>query len=244
MIDPVSQAYPVDLYDAVHVGTPGDVAFYQSVCAGADSVLELGCGSGRMLAALARDGRRLVGLDKNAAALDNAAALVPTARLVLGKMEELALDEQFDRVIAPFSSLYCLADENALKQTLAAAVRHLRPGGQLVADVWNAEELHTDGEAGDDEPSPLLQIEVRGTTYYVYESSRWDRERQLLTAIYEHRVAEGDSIVATIPHRYFLRSELERALSHSGARTWRLESDFAGAPWSPTSELTVLRAAL
>ncbi len=237
----MTSAYPADLYDAVHVGTPGDVAFYGRVCAGAASILELGCGSGRVLAALDEPGRTLVGLDTSPDALAIAAAHVPRARLIRAAMQELDLEQRFDRVIAPFSALYCLESADQLARTLAAAVRHLRPGGAFVADVWNAEEFHADGDPEEDELSPLVQIDARGTTYHVYERSEWDRDQQRLVATYEYRSAHGETIVATIAHRYFLRAELERALEASGARSWKLESGFRGAPWNAAGELTVIR---
>ena len=53
-----------ELYALTHRGTAGDVGFYRRACAGASSVLELGCGSGRLLKRLARPGRQLVGLDR------------------------------------------------------------------------------------------------------------------------------------------------------------------------------------
>ncbi|HLT36253.1 MAG TPA: class I SAM-dependent methyltransferase, partial [Enhygromyxa sp.] len=55
--------YPARLYAAVHDGNPGDVEFYRRRCAGARSIVELGCGDARVLAALAEPGRRLVGVD-------------------------------------------------------------------------------------------------------------------------------------------------------------------------------------
>jgi len=234
--------YPVDLYDAVHQGTPGDVAFYRHACEGAAAVLELGCGSGRVLAALAEPGRRLVGLDESADALRIASSRVPGVELVEGRMQELDLGERFDRIVAPFSALYCLGSTGALEATLRAAVHHLAPGGEFLADVWNADEFHAEGDPEDDEPSPLVQIEARGTTYFVYESSTWDRDAQHLVVSYEYRDARGGSIPASIAHRYFLKTEIEAALSSSGAKQWRLEADFSGTPWRPSSELTVIRA--
>lgn len=238
----MASAYPVDLYDAVHQGTPGDVAFYQRECEGARSVLELGCGSGRVLAALAAPGRRLVGLDADADALELAAGRVPGAQLVAGRMQELDLGEHFDRILAPFSALYCLDGVEALEATLRTVVRHLAPGGVFIADAWNADDFHELGNPEDDELSPLVQIEARGTTYRVYERSSWNRERRQLVASYEYRNTQGASITTSITHRYFLKLELERALSRSGAATWQLESDFRGSAWTRESELVVIRA--
>ena len=52
------------LYDAVYADC-GDVAFWQSVAADADAgpLLELACGTGRVLLPLARAGRDVTGLD-------------------------------------------------------------------------------------------------------------------------------------------------------------------------------------
>ncbi len=241
----MTHVYPADLYDAVHQGTPGDLAFYQRVCEGADSVLELGCGSGRVLEALAEPGRRLVGLDASADALELAEARGSGAELVLGRMQELELDERFERIVAPFSALYCLDGPEALETTLTRVVRHLAPGGVFVADAWNADEFHEESDPEEDDTAePLVQIEARGTTFYVYEKSSWDRDAQRLVASYDYRDAQGGSIVASITHRYFLRAELERALSRSGALRFRLESDFSGSAWSRASETVVIRAEL
>ena len=51
------------LYAAVHTGTPGDRELYASVCRGAATVLELGCGAGRLLPVLAGSDRTVVGID-------------------------------------------------------------------------------------------------------------------------------------------------------------------------------------
>ena len=47
-----SFSYDAELYELLHSGTPGDLAFYRKWCRGADNVLELGCGYGRVLCAL------------------------------------------------------------------------------------------------------------------------------------------------------------------------------------------------
>ena len=147
--------YPVELYDAIHRGTPGDVEFYRRVCHDADSVLELGCGTGRVLSQLDDDGRRLVGVDVNTEALARAREVAPSARLVAADMRELALGEKFARVIAPFNALYCLRDTAELARTLTRVAEHLEPGGTFAADVWTADEFHAEADPGDPEADEL-----------------------------------------------------------------------------------------
>ena len=57
------EAYDPYLYDLIHRGHAGDVELYRSACNGARSVLELGCGSGRIAMQLARDGLDVLGID-------------------------------------------------------------------------------------------------------------------------------------------------------------------------------------
>jgi tRNA G46 methylase TrmB len=50
----LTPALAAELYRLTHRGNPGDVGFYRKLCSGVQSVLELGCGYGRLLAALAQ----------------------------------------------------------------------------------------------------------------------------------------------------------------------------------------------
>src|SRR5690606_14496409 len=102
--------YPARFYAALHRGTPGDLDHYQRVCQSASSVLELGCGYGRVVAALAAPGRVVVGVEQDpellAMARDALAPLSKAAQagveLVRGDMRTVSLDRRFDRVLIPF----------------------------------------------------------------------------------------------------------------------------------------------
>ncbi len=61
----MSRDYPADLYASLHNGNVGDEDFYRAVCVGADRVLELGCGSRRILAVLADQVTELHGVDSS-----------------------------------------------------------------------------------------------------------------------------------------------------------------------------------
>lgn len=88
-------------------------------------VLELGCGHGRLQAALAARGIRAIGLDRSAAMLRRAAAGLP---LIRGDARALPCsDATFATVVAVFPAPY-IADPH----TLAEAARTLRPNGRLV----------------------------------------------------------------------------------------------------------------
>src|SRR5438105_3032983 len=89
---------------------PDDLAFYQARLPSADAaVLELGCGTGRVLLSLAAVCGFIYGIDRSQAMLARclqkvqAAALPPTkARVDLGDITQFALGRAFDLIIAPY----------------------------------------------------------------------------------------------------------------------------------------------
>jgi SAM-dependent methyltransferase len=93
------------------------------------SVLDLGCGTGLMAAALTAYGYRVTGVDSSAAMLARARRLVGSeAVLIQGSMPGLGVGGVFDAVISTFDALnYLSAREFAA--TVAAVARRLRPGG-------------------------------------------------------------------------------------------------------------------
>jgi len=215
----VSSGYPADLYEAVHVGSPGDVDFYRFVTEGAESVLELGCGYGRILSAL--EAPRLVGVDIDGDLVERAQErLGDRARLVACDMRTLDLGEAFDRVIAPYSTLFCLSSADDLQSTLVAARRHLNAGGLFAFDVWYADDFHESADPDDpegEEFEPVTDVVVDGVRHAVLERSRWDRGAQKLIVDYRHSPANGGaSRDGRIVHRYFTRAQLPGILAAAG----------------------------
>lgn len=95
-----------------------------------DVVLYLGIGSGRLAAPLHRAGVALVGVDSHPGMLDEAARRLVGVELILGRIEDLRLDRTFALVMAPANILHT-------GPRLAAAARHVRPGGRLALELLN-----------------------------------------------------------------------------------------------------------
>ncbi len=107
---------------------------------GAASVLELGCGTGSILARLA-PGPTLVGLDRSPEMLAIAASKVPGARLIEGDMASFSLGERFDVVVCVFDSLNHLVEFEQWRSMFACVHRHLHDGGLFCFDVNTVGEL-------------------------------------------------------------------------------------------------------
>jgi SAM-dependent methyltransferase len=241
-------AYPAKLYAAVHDGNPGDVAFYQRRCAGARSVLELGCGDARVLAALAAPGRALVGVDIDPELIELARARLqatPGAEFELrcADMRELVLERRFDRVIIPHGGLYCLLDEASLTATLARVAALLEPDGQLILDSWAADGFELEADPDDQDPGWLevvKAVEIDGERWEVLERSSWDKPAQRIDATYLHvRVGDEEAVEGLLRQRYVLAEQLRDQLARAGLELLELLGDFSGSAYDLESELMV-----
>ena len=92
-------------------------------------VLDLGCGTGLMAAALTAYGYRVTGVDPSAAMLARARRLLgPEAVLVQRALPGLGVDGVFDAAISTFDTLNYLPTSE-----LGATVFHVEPGSVLLS---------------------------------------------------------------------------------------------------------------
>lgn len=250
MIDARTRA---ELYALVHRGNPGDLEWYLERCGSGSSVLELGCGFGRISLALARAGCNVTGLDNDPVMLELAArsteresdAVRQRLRWVRGDMRDFALDASFDRVLLPHNGLYCLLEPDDVARCLRCARAHVARHGELNVDVYHADAFHEEScpeDVPDDQLDEVTTVEWNGTTYEVFEKSRWDRERQRIDATYVHRAPGVAQLEYVIEQRYLLRAELAQLLDDAGFAVSETYGGFAGEPLEHESDQLVVVA--
>jgi SAM-dependent methyltransferase len=245
-----------ELYALTHRGNAGDVAFYQRVCRGAQSVLELGSGYGRISGALAQAKRRVIGLELDPemislARRDLRRLPAPKRRAVHwlnGDMRDFELSAPVERVLLPYNALYCLLTKKDALACFRAARRALVAGGGLVLDVWNAEPFHRTASvrATADEREPIVTLRHAGQTWDVFERSRVRRAQQRLDVDYEYvprKRVPGSEI--SIAQRYYLADEIDGLLMRAGFAVQARFGDFSGRRFSARSpQLIVLARAI
>jgi len=110
----------------------------------ANSILELGCGTGAHAEQLARMGYNVHGIDMSENMLDRALARKASlpaeleARLAfgIGDVRNLRTDKTYDVVISLFHVVSYQSSDAELSQVVATAARHLTPGGLFLFDFW------------------------------------------------------------------------------------------------------------
>ncbi len=136
--DDIARFYDVDMARNMPFD---DVAFYADLCARhGGRVLELGCGSGRILLPLLQRGIDAVGVDASAGMLAElrrkAAALGLRAPVARMDVTRLALRGGFGVVLCPYSLVTYVTEDADLARLLAAVRRLLAPGGVFVVDAF------------------------------------------------------------------------------------------------------------
>lgn len=245
-------SFDADLYRLLHRGSPGDVAYYRRICTGAAQVLELGCGDGRVSLPLAESGVTVTGIDAHPGMLSAAEsdrARVPIAvrqrlQYVRADISNFSLDTRFDRIIAPYTTLYALSpDERA--QCLRHVAEHLTPDGRFVFDVYSAGWMLEEGSYSD--PSPILMARIThdGHMIDVYEQDVHDATRQHVSVHYIYEFEEGGVTKVstyTIEHHYLLLEQIEPTLNAAGLALESIEGDFEGNAFTDTSARLVVKA--
>lgn len=242
----MDSTYPIDLYASLHTGTEGDVDFYRAVCADADRVLELGCGSGRILAALVDQVPDLHGVDSSEATLARARANLPASvGLHRAEMESFDVGGGFDRVLIPFNGIYCLPDLESVRRAFVQVEKALAPDGLLVFDGYAGDPIHDDEsfEEGFDEEDEIATVDARGKHWRVFERSEYARSAQRFTVHYRHVAEEGgEEIRATIRHRYLRLEEAVAALRSAGLELIVAHGDFDQRVYDGDSERMIISA--
>jgi SAM-dependent methyltransferase len=254
-----------ELYDAEYDSKEDDLPFYRELagCTGGP-ILELACGSGRILADLAEHSEPgwapLWGLDTSTVQLararrrlagqPRAAAMMRRRRVRLGLADmrwfEAAVPGGFGLVILAFNAFLHLLESQDQLACLSCAARHLRPGsGRLAMDVFNPEAKD---RLGLDVVSLAADFILPGTKQKVlrFSTCQADLARQRLryTSIYDVQTNSG-AVRRTVQEfelRYSYRYELEHLLTAAGLRLEAVWGGYSGEPYTGREELMVLVA--
>jgi SAM-dependent methyltransferase len=241
-------------YDWENARTLGrrDVPFWRRIAGTVDGdLIELGCGTGRLLVpmARAREGLgRTIGVDRSAPMLTRARRRVrrlPVAMrpgLVRGDVRTWPFrSRRFKAVIAAYGLLQSLVRDRDLNDTLAAAADGLSRGGlfalDLVPDLSAWEEY--------ERRIPLKGRLSAGTTLTLIESVRQDRRKGLTIFDEQYVVRQGRTVRRhqfQLTFRTLPMDEVLARLGRAGFRVDEVLGGYAGEVWHPEADTWVILA--
>lgn len=240
-----------EIYDArsaaIIPGGPvdGDIEFYLRFARETGGpVLDVGCGTGRVAIALAKDGHEVVGVDLSAPMLRLAEKQrrslpdVAARRIsfVEADMTTLLLGRDFPLIVAPFRVFQFLLTSAAQRQALAAFRAHLRPEGRLVLDLFDPLlDRVVPGASFPARGSELVHPTTGNRVLWEVTARTQEPTRQLITEEWtatefapDGGVLRTDSERLTL--RWSLRSEMRLLFELEGLEVVDDFGDFFGGP--------------
>lgn len=126
-----------ELYDVLCQGRP-DFGFYLPLVMSADSVLDVGCGTGELLRLARQAGHtgRLCGLDPVDAMLDQARTR-SDIEWILGDLASVAWDQEFRLVVMTGHAFQVFVEDDEIRASLAATRSALTDDGRVAFETRN-----------------------------------------------------------------------------------------------------------
>jgi SAM-dependent methyltransferase len=240
-------------YDLDYESFQDDVALYLGFAERLGGpLLELGCGTGRLLLPLARAGFDITGVDLSPRMLAVAQAKVDAAgldggiTLLQADMRQVELPQQYRLAFIAINSFMHLTTLEDQMQALGAWHKLILPGGLLIIDVDNPD------------PRQLLEADGRldlngrwfdpdsGATVLKYMSRTLDAARQLqhVLFIYDEVFPDGQMrrTLAPFQARYLYRFEGELLLDKAGFTPEQVYGSYDLDPYSSESERMIFVA--
>lgn len=214
-------------------------------------LLELACGTGRVLLPCAALVERAVGVDISPSMLEQgranlAAAGVPEGRVELleGDFRTFRLGEKFALVLAAGQPMYHLETTEDWLSALTSIREHLLPGGRFATGV----PIFSDEVIAEYDRRQLFAGEIRhprtGQRIAMWDFNTFDTGAQKITRRRVSEVLDEEGLVLESRHSLrtnFYRSpeQIRELLGRAGFRIEREHGGFDESPFGPGSEYYV-----
>ncbi len=234
-------------FDAQHADFHEDLPLWFALAAEARGpILELGCGPGRVLAALATSGHSVEGLDRDPQMLSRAARRLAhhSVRLHCGDLRSFNLESRYTLILLPCNTFAQLDDADAAAM-LACARRHLLRRGRLAAELPTPSESHGLPAASDGPLAAFIEPES-GNPVQLYAESTPSPDGRVVEVKWHYDELQPEGLVrrTTVQTTFYLRrpSEVRRLLRAAGFASTRFLGDYDGSRYRRGAPRLILLA--
>ena len=232
-----------------------DIPFYiERLSSDEAMVLELGCGTGRVLLALAEHCGYIHGLDSSKAMLDICEEKLQTenvhggnACIELADITGFDLDRKFDLIVAPYRVFQNLETDNQIDGFFNCVRKHLAPGGSCILNVFkplsSREALIKEWTSSKGE-NLYSEMAIDGRRITAHERRlRIDKDKCVLYPALVYRVYEADVIkdeaVLKIAMRCYWPDEFAELITGYGFEITNHWGGYAGETYGQGKELVI-----
>lgn len=198
------------------------------------TVLDMGCGTGRLACDLAARGHRVTGADPAKAMLDIARQRPGSDAVTWVESDAvgLSVDMRFDLVMMTGHVFQVFLDDAEVLTALRTLARHLAPGGGLAFETRNPAVREWE-EWTPAETRERLEVTGLGTVDVHYAIA--SVSGALVTFETHCRFADGDHVIAPSTLRFMDQRELTAFLAEAGFTDLSWFGDWDRSRFGPTS---------
>jgi SAM-dependent methyltransferase len=236
-------------YDIHHGRLPEDLDFWTQLAnQQGGPILELGCGTGRVLLPLARAGHSILGLDRNFAMLARLKDKLrpePASRIHIMQADLTAfrLAKRFALVFLACNTFSALPDGDRMR-CLENASAHLAPAGLFAASLPNPALLADLPDRSDAEVEEVFPDPETGEPVQV--SSGWERDQKgfHLSWHYDRLSVDGhvERLTIRTTHTVNDRQTYLKELARAGLRAVAEYGDYDFSAYRPNSPHLIITA--
>lgn len=256
-----------ELYEITHGEKDDDYDLYHEFAKLAGSpILEVGCGTGRILINLAKDGFAVTGVDLSANMLKIAQKKIDKEpqdikqriKLQQQDMCKLQLDEkQFQLVMMPYAEFAHILERTRQRKALNRIAHHLQAGGYLIISMsnWDPKEIRISypealkswGKALPLTYEGVFTDEERHLKVTRYIARGYDPSVQIALHVYIHDICTMDGTVVSkkinpLSIRYVYPNEMALLLEEAGFSVEKIYGSYDKEPFDFQSKRMIFLA--
>lgn len=242
------------LYDAENADKTDDLPLYSELArAHPGAILDVGCGTGRVLLHLAREGHPVQGIDKDRAMLERLQrklerlpGLPHQPSVTQADVLAHEFDMRFALILLSYNCLMHFHEQDSQLALLGKLRGWLAQDGLLVIDLPNAGPAFAAPDTGATTLERTFLDPETGHLVMLQSVSFIDRARQLLFVDWIYDAIDSEGVVTRLlaPHklRYFFLAELRLLLERCGFELAAVYGDAERAQYSADSERMIVFA--
>ncbi len=237
------------LFHLHHMKETEDIEFWSSLAESAGgSILELGCGTGRILAPLIKRGFQVIGLDISHPALaylkeTSGESMHDQIQVFQSSMDQFHLDASFSLIFLACNTLSTLSRETRTT-TYKEIYRHLRPKGVFAASIPNPAYLSDLPAMGEMEIEDTLLHPTTGNPIQVVSGWELSKNSVIFRWYYDHLYPDGGVLRSTVETEHYLTSidEYIAEMKAGGLNPFQISGDYSYSEYELSSPYAIIMA--